>query len=319
MARKYSALVAPLLILSILGSVATLSGCGGGGGGSHDDGGVIANPMGRVHINVTWPISKSRAIPTNAHSIKLEMKDGATVAMTSMIVSPATSTTMADVPVGTWTLRATAYESTDCTGVAIASADSPVIVIDGGTASVSLTLASTIDHLEYSPNPFIVGVGTSLPLIVTAKDTAGNSVMVDRGALTFSVSNPGLFTIDSTGKVTAGLGLGLGTITVNEANSGKSLTIAAQVALGIIITPPISSVNVNGRTNFSALVLGSLNPSVTWSVREANGGTIAADGTYTAPSHRGTYHIDATSVADPTRTSTAIVSVTAGSVNAEVH
>jgi hypothetical protein len=48
---------------------------------------------------------------------------------------------------------------------------------------------------------------------------------------------------------------------------------------------------------------------VTWSVLEAGGGTISPSGVYVAPTAVGTYHVVATSVADPSASDTAAVSV----------
>jgi hypothetical protein len=51
---------------------------------------------------------------------------------------------------------------------------------------------------------------------------------------------------------------------------------------------------------------------VTWSVQEgAGGGTVNSSGTYTAPATAGTYHVIATSVADPAKQASATVLVTA--------
>ena len=50
---------------------------------------------------------------------------------------------------------------------------------------------------------------------------------------------------------------------------------------------------------------------MTWSVQEgAAGGTIAATGVYSAPAVAGTYHVVATSVADPAKSAIATVTVT---------
>jgi hypothetical protein len=51
--------------------------------------------------------------------------------------------------------------------------------------------------------------------------------------------------------------------------------------------------------------------AVTWSVQEAGGGTIGADGRYTAPATAGLYHVVAVSVADPSRSASGAVTVTA--------
>ncbi|GMU08439.1 glycosyl hydrolase family 18 protein [Corallococcus caeni] len=61
---------------------------------------------------------------------------------------------------------------------------------------------------------------------------------------------------------------------------------------------------------FTATVTGSSNTAVTWSVEQGPaGGTIDAQGLYTAPAGSGTYRVIATSKADTTRTGAAVVMV----------
>jgi hypothetical protein len=82
--------------------------------------------------------------------------------------------------------------------------------------------------------------------------------------------------------------------------------------------PAEPSVVVNGSSDilatggsrlFNATVLNSANQGVTWSVVEANGGTIAADGTYTAPALPGTFTVQAVSQADSSASGTKSVPV----------
>jgi hypothetical protein len=51
---------------------------------------------------------------------------------------------------------------------------------------------------------------------------------------------------------------------------------------------------------FTATVTNASNTAATWVVTEAGGGTVT-NGVYTAPQAPGTYHVVATSVADPTK------------------
>ena len=61
---------------------------------------------------------------------------------------------------------------------------------------------------------------------------------------------------------------------------------------------------------FTATVTGTTNTSVTWHVEQGDrGGTITADGLYTAPSTPGTYHVVVTSMADRSKSATATVTV----------
>lgn len=81
---------------------------------------------------------------------------------------------------------------------------------------------------------------------------------------------------------------------------------------GVVVTLSPGSVNLDAceQTSFSALVTGSSNAGVVWSVQEGDaGGTISAGGVYTAPSAAGTYHVIATSSADATRSVAGTVTV----------
>jgi hypothetical protein len=66
------------------------------------------------------------------------------------------------------------------------------------------------------------------------------------------------------------------------------------------------------QAQFTATVTGHSNHAVTWTVDEANSGTIAQDGTYTAPSQNCSAHVRATSQADPSKSDTALIIVLPG-------
>lgn len=76
---------------------------------------------------------------------------------------------------------------------------------------------------------------------------------------------------------------------------------------GVTVTPSTASIFTSETQQFQAIVTGLSNSAVEWS---ATGGTIDADGLYTAPSSPGTYTVTATSVSDPTKQGTATVTVT---------
>ena len=81
--------------------------------------------------------------------------------------------------------------------------------------------------------------------------------------------------------------------------------------IAVTVTPHTAQLATGGTVAFTATVAGSTgSQAVTWSVEEANGGIVDATGQYTAPASPGTYHVLATSVADPTRTAAAAVNVT---------
>lgn len=78
----------------------------------------------------------------------------------------------------------------------------------------------------------------------------------------------------------------------------------------VVVTPDPARVAPSGTQQFAAAVTGTANTSVTWTIREAPaGGAIGSTGLYTAPSTTGTFHVRATSVADPTVYGEAVVTV----------
>jgi hypothetical protein len=82
------------------------------------------------------------------------------------------------------------------------------------------------------------------------------------------------------------------------------------VAISVAISPQTIGLAQGVTQLFIPTVTGTSNTSVNWTVLEgAAGGTISASGIYTAPKAAGTFHVVATSTANPTKSATATVSV----------
>ena len=64
-----------------------------------------------------------------------------------------------------------------------------------------------------------------------------------------------------------------------------------------------------GTAAFTVRVKGLPKNTVTWSLEESDAGSIAADGSYTAPGHPGLFHVIATSTLDPDAIAMASVQV----------
>jgi len=93
-----------------------------------------------------------------------------------------------------------------------------------------------------------------------------------------------------------------GTATTTE--PGDAATVAVRVS------PPSDQLAPEGSRTFAAAVTGTADTRVTWSVREgAGGGSVTAGGAYSAPAASGLFHVVATSVADPTVSGAATVTV----------
>ena len=67
----------------------------------------------------------------------------------------------------------------------------------------------------------------------------------------------------------------------------------SQVHPGISLTviPPESTVYVGQTQSFTAVVMGTSEALIKWSVQETNGGSITEGGIYTAPQEIGIYHV----------------------------
>lgn len=81
----------------------------------------------------------------------------------------------------------------------------------------------------------------------------------------------------------------------------------------VISVSPLSLVLQTGGTQqLTATVTGTTDHRVTWSIAEGDaGGTISSTGSYTAPSNPGSFHVIATSMADPTKSASSYVSISA--------
>lgn len=80
--------------------------------------------------------------------------------------------------------------------------------------------------------------------------------------------------------------------------------------ISVAIEPAAVTLPPGGRFRFAATVSASDRTAVNWEIEEGTvGGSIDSDGNYTAPTAPGTYHVVATSVADPTKRAEATAEV----------
>lgn len=134
-------------------------------------------------------------------------------------------------------------------------------------------------------------------------------------SVTWSVGEAAAGNIDSTGRLTAGSTPGTFHVTATSvaapsAHSSASVTITPRAGnIMVTVSPATATLSLGASYALTASVTGTQDTAVTWSVVEAGGGTVTSTGTYTAPNTTGTYHVKATSHADPTRAAQAAISV----------
>lgn len=122
-------------------------------------------------------------------------------------------------------------------------------------------------------------------------------------------------TVNATGLYTAPSSAGTFHVTATSnadptKQASATVTVTTPAPIVVTVSPAAPSVDECKTLQFTAAVTGTTNTAVTWSVLEgATGGTVTAAGLYTAPNGPGTYHVVAKSVADPTKSSTATVTV----------
>lgn len=169
----------------------------------------------------------------------------------------------------------------------------------GGGGDSACTVVVSIE-----PAAPTVIANTQQPFVATVTGAANSAV-------TWRVQEAGGGVITDTGvytaPATAGTSATYHVVATSQANSCGSATVAVRVdpppVIGVSISPPGPvTVDVQGMQTFLAIVTGTTNIAVTWSVLEGSGGAITSDGVYHPPSATGTYHVVATSVVDASKT-----------------
>ena len=119
-------------------------------------------------------------------------------------------------------------------------------------------------------------------------------------------------TIDNNGLFTAGNTAGTFEVkAVSVADTSKSATAVVTVAnatvVSIELSPKTANITTGANQQFTATVAGSNDKAVTWS---ATGGSISKAGLFTAGNVVGTFEVKAVSIADPSKSATAVVTIT---------
>lgn len=242
-----AAVWAPLALLAM--GVCT-PGCGGGGAA-----GLTPVPLtpaastepatesatGAASFSVAWPPA-TRLIPAAASSLVVRISRGATVLAERVITRPApgqtnASVTFASLPVGTLNATVSAAPNADGTGIVLASGQVSFAVTAGTTTPITLTLATSVHHLEATPASLTVALGGSDTLTITAKNAAGDVVLTTPDTWTWTTSNASVASVIGVGDsaLVQGVTQGTVTLTATETESGKSVSIPVLVQSGGVV------------------------------------------------------------------------------------
>jgi hypothetical protein len=172
-------------------------------------------------------------------------------------------------------------------------------------ATVTVTPPVTV---AVSPRTPTVAAGGAIAFSATVTGTTNQGV-------TWRVQEAtGCGTITAAGAYTApGAAATCHVVATSVVDTTKSdvatVTVTAPTPVAVTLSPASATVDGCRTVQFTASVTGTTDTRVTWSVQEAASGTVSTAGLYTAPNGVGTAHVVATSVADPTKTAIALVTV----------
>jgi hypothetical protein len=172
------------------------------------------------------------------------------------------------------------------------------------TKSAAATVTVTVPVVvSVSIAPTTASLITGATQQFTATVTGSSNTAVTWTATGGTVSTTGLYTAPGTA----------GTFTVTATSvadptqsAAATVTVTVPVVVSVSISPTTAALITGATQQFTATVTGSSNTAVTWS---ATGGTVSSTGLYTAPGTAGTFTVTATSVADPTKSASARVTV----------
>ena len=276
----------------------------------------------------------SRVIPDSVASIRITITNGSVIVGDKLFPRPSqggqTSAAISGLPAGV-PLTATVYAFPNAagTGVPVAQASIAItIVANQNTQAPTITLDSAINHVDVTPGtllaagqsvtlsggqPLSLTVGQTLPLVATPRDSSNNVVLIAPGNLTWASNNAAVAIDPASGVITAkqpGAANIIATVKVADGDPGvASPAFPVVVHVNIAFNPTAVVMTIGQSVTFSATLTPAGSGGVTYSVQEGNaGGSVnPTTGAYTAPGTAGTYHLIATSQADPTQSATATI------------
>ena len=234
-----------------------------------------------------------------------------------------------------WTLSGTGCSGSTCGTVssgglytAPASAPSPATVTlvatsvaDPGQSARATISISTAPKLAISPTSPQIKAGGQIQFTASGSQSGVVVWSVSGGGCSGitcgSISSTGLYTAPKTAPNPNAVVVTATSLSTPSISGSTTVTIIAPVTVNVSISPNSAELNIAAKQQFTATVTGSSNTAVTWSVSGfgcagAACGTITAGGLYTAPSQvpdPSFVTVTATSVADPTKSSSATVTV----------
>ena len=230
----------------------------------------------------------------------------------------------------TWSLSSSAAQSGSISSTGLYTAPSNLsgsiqvmvtatsVAEPGVTASAGLTVnAVSAVHVSVTPHSGFLQAGGTQQFSATVFGTNNTAVswsLSSNGAQPGSISSAGLYTAPPS----VSSSLQVMVIATSVADPAQSASAALQVnpvaAVHVSVTPQSGTAQAGGTQQFSAVVTGTSNSNVTWSLSStaSQPGSISSSGFYTAPatvSSTMQVTVTATSVADTGQSASAFLTV----------
>ena len=220
---------------------------------------------------------------------------------------------------GLYTAPASVPNPAAVTVTAVSQADST----KSGSATVTVTTPPPVT-VTVAPKTANVVVGATQQFTATVANANDTSVtwqvngVVGGDATNGTISVTGLYTAPVAVPNPAAVNVTAVSVADSTKSDNATVTITATPVITVTVAPKTANVQVSATQQFTATVTGTANTAVTWDVNgvaggDATHGTVSNTGLYTAPAavpNPATVDVTATSVADNTKSDTAVVTVT---------
>ena len=302
------------LLAMILPLVLLIAGCGGGGGGANTVSGVAAAGaplVGTVYLKDSSSPAKelsdtiaadgSFSIDVTGLTPPFILKaQGTAGGVSYTLCSFAPGPGIANINPYSNLAVANAINNYNLSGIYTAPTTTQM-------QTISANLAKSIADIESKLLPLLTLYHAAVNPISDSytANHLGLDGLLDMVKVTISSTG----TVTLTNKLTSAV---ISTGSMGNVSGWSDPTNMPQPPVVVNVAPDTAIVNTSHTATFTATVSNTTNTQVTWSVVETGGGTITSAGLYTAPATVGTYHVKATSAADPTKYVTAVVTVVTG-------
>ena len=242
-----------------------------------------ATVTGTTNTGVTWQVNQVTGGSTQ----------NGTISTSGLYTAPTTDVSLQ--------VTVTAVSNADTTKTANATVTVNPVTLPPPTITVTI-----------SPTTATVGAGQTQQFAATVTGTTNTAVTWSVDGI--SGGNTTVGTVSITGLYTAPATAAGHTVTATSVADTTKSASAAVTVLAMTIAPTTTSLTPKGSRQFTATVQGTGNNGVTWSVDGVAGGnqstgTISSTGLYIAPASTGSHTVSAASVALPTYSVNAAVSV----------